>query len=75
MNKLSLKLALLSAFLLGALLTNTKQSFITPAHAFSTDDIGRYQTHEDFYLLDTTNGTVFRRTDKVWKIFTPPVYQ
>ena len=73
MNKLSLKLALLSAFLLGALLTNAKQSFITPAHAFSTDDIGRYQLHEDFYLFDTSNGEVFSGFGEVWVRRTPPV--
>ena len=73
MNKLSLKLALLSAFLLGALLTNAKQSFITPAHAFSTDDIGRYQLNENFSLLDTSNGEVFSGFGKVWVRYTPPV--
>jgi len=58
-NKLTLSFAMLSAFLIGIILADTKQSFITPAHAATNGvDAERYEL-SSFALIPFGQSKIF----------------
>tara|TARA_R110002095_G_scaffold181685_2_gene158959 strand:- start:466 stop:708 length:243 start_codon:yes stop_codon:yes gene_type:complete len=78
MNKLTLGLALFSAFMVGIVLADTKQSFISPAYAQSSVEVGRYsriRSNSDAVgIFDSATGAQFICTrGKTCEISSPAV--